>query len=62
MCIRDRYVPETLIPALLDLEREYAALASDKEFQVRTRPVRHFQPQMNAGSLVDARATSGARA
>lgn len=37
-----KYVPETLIPALLDLEREYAALASDKEFQVRTRPVRHF--------------------
>ena len=57
-----KYVPETLIPALLDLEREYAALASDKEFQVRTRPVRHFQPQTNAGSLVDARATSGARA
>uniref|UniRef100_A0A7S0KE97 Tryptophan synthase n=1 Tax=Micromonas pusilla TaxID=38833 RepID=A0A7S0KE97_MICPS len=28
-----KYVPETLIPALLDLEREYAALASDKEFQ-----------------------------
>ena len=57
-----KYVPETLIPALLDLEREYAALASDKEFQVRTRPVRHFQPQTNVVSLVDARATSGARA
>ena len=32
-----KYVPETLIPALLDLEREYAALATDQAFQVRTQ-------------------------
>ena len=32
-----KYVPETLIPALQALEKEYAALASDEEFQVRTR-------------------------
>ena len=29
-----KYVPETLIPALLDLEAEYAKLASDEDFQV----------------------------
>ena len=33
-----KYVPETLIPALLDLEREYAALATDEAFQVRAPP------------------------
>jgi hypothetical protein len=32
-----KYVPETLIPALQALEKEYAALASDEQFQVRTR-------------------------
>ena len=32
-----KYVPETLIPALLELEKEYATLASDESFQVRTR-------------------------
>jgi|TARA_B110000977_G_scaffold200202_2_gene289873 tryptophan synthase beta chain len=31
-----KYVPETLIPALQALEKEYAALASDEAFQVRT--------------------------
>ena len=30
-----KYVPETLIPALLALEKEYATLASDESFQVR---------------------------
>ena len=53
-----KYVPETLIPALQALEREYYALASDEEFQVRhahakkkrtthaTRPLRvsHARP------------------
>ncbi|ACO60896.1 predicted protein [Micromonas commoda] len=34
-----KYVPETLIPALLDLEREYAALASDKEFQAELESI-----------------------
>jgi tryptophan synthase beta chain len=28
-----KYVPETLIPALLDLEREYEAIKKDPEFQ-----------------------------
>ncbi len=32
-----KYVPETLIPALQALEKEYAALASDEQFQVRAR-------------------------
>jgi tryptophan synthase beta subunit len=31
-------VPETLIPALLALEEEYAKLAGDASFQVRHRP------------------------
>uniref|UniRef100_A0A6U0N2J9 Tryptophan synthase n=1 Tax=Micromonas pusilla TaxID=38833 RepID=A0A6U0N2J9_MICPS len=34
-----KYVPETLIPALHDLEREYAALASDKEFQAELESI-----------------------
>src|SRR5499425_515441 len=29
-----RYVPETLMPALLELEREYAKAAKDRRFQV----------------------------
>jgi len=28
-----RYVPETLMPALLELEREYAKAAKDRRFQ-----------------------------
>lgn len=32
-----KYVPETLIPALLELEKEYAKLASDEAFQVRAK-------------------------
>lgn len=31
-----KYVPETLIPALQDLEEEYAKLAGDESFQVRS--------------------------
>ena len=34
-----KYVPETLIPALLDLEREYAALASDQAFQTELQSI-----------------------
>ena len=33
-----KYVPETLIPALQELEKEYAALATDEAFQVRISP------------------------
>ena len=29
-----KYVPETLIPALLELEKEYAAAQQDQAFQV----------------------------
>lgn len=32
-----KYVPETLIPALLALEKEYATLAGDASFQVREK-------------------------
>jgi tryptophan synthase beta chain len=34
-----KYVPETLIPALLDLEREYAALATDQAFQTELQSI-----------------------
>ena len=33
-----RYVPETLIPALDELEREWAAARTDPDFQRRARP------------------------
>ena len=62
-----KYVPETLIPALQALEKEYYALASDEQFQVRhaharkkrtthaTRPLRvshaHPRPQATTGDF-----------
>ncbi len=32
-----RYVPETLMPALLELEQEYARVKKDRSFQSATR-------------------------
>ena len=40
-----KYVPETLIPALLELEKEYATLASDESFQVREIKMKTRQTQ-----------------
>ena len=69
-----KYVPETLIPALQALEKEYYALASDEQFQVRhaharkkrtthaTRPLRvshaHPRPQATTGDFATSRRAS----
>ena len=59
-----RYVPETLMPALLELEREYAQAKKDRRFQAelsyylhhyvgRPTPVRtppHCRPANRAGT------------
>ena len=45
-----RYVPETLIPALLELEQEYAKASKDPAYQVSKDPAqgRHFQGNCTA--------------
>ena len=67
-----KYVPETLIPALQALEKEYYALASDEQFQVRhaharkkrtthaTRPLRvsHARPRASTSDVATSRRAS----
>jgi hypothetical protein len=57
-----KYVPETLIPALLALEEEYATLAGDESFQVsatnRAPCANSTPPRANTGRQSDYRRRS----
>lgn len=47
-----KYVPETLIPALLALTAEYEDAMKDEAFQVRTLPVLHCCQTLHTASHV----------